>query len=323
MRVVLANGEGRVGMEDAIASLRRDDETLQPDDEARVPGDAALEAVEQGIRPVEADPRIHSVGRGGHPNLAGEIECDAAIMNGATLECGAVAALRDHLHAVSVAREVMRRLPHVFLVGEGATRFAREVGAESAEMLTPEMRDHHERWVDEHVPADLRARWPAAPLAEFAWASAHRLLSGGTVVYLARDGAGNLAAASSTSGWARKYPGRVGDTPIIGAGIYADNRYGACGCTHTGEMMVRAGTARSVILYMKRGATVTEACHEAMADLRALRGGYTSAAIIHAIDRDGRPCVVSSHELGDGVAACYWNEHADEIQRLTPGVDPL
>jgi len=193
-------------------------------------------------------------------------------------------------------------------VGEGAARFAREVGAETAEMLTPEMRDRHERWLNEHVPPDVRAQWPDAPLAEFAWASAHRLLSGGTVIYLAIDSAGDLAGASSTSGWARKYPGRVGDTPIIGAGLYADNRYGACGCTHTGEMMVRTSTARSVILYMKRGATVEEACREAMADLHALKGGYTSAAIIHAIDREGRPCVISSHDLGEDVAACHWSD---------------
>jgi len=105
VRMVLANGEGRVGVEAAVAVLQR--------------GDAALEAVEQGIRLVERDPHIHSVGRGGHPNLTGEVECDAAIMNGATLECGAVAALRDHVHAVSVAREVMQRLPHVFLWARG------------------------------------------------------------------------------------------------------------------------------------------------------------------------------------------------------------
>lgn len=321
--MVLANGEGRAGMEAAIAALGRGGPALERGDAAPGQASAALQAVEQGIRPVERDPGIHSVGRGGHPNLAGEVECDAAIMNGATLECGAVAALRGHLHAVSVAREVMRRLPHVFLVGEGAARFAREVGAEAADMLTPEMRDHHDRWLEGHVPADVRQQWPATPLAEFAWASAHRLLSGGTVIYLARDEGGNLAAAASTSGWARKYPGRVGDTPMIGAGLYADNRYGACGCTHTGEMTVRAGTARAVILYMKRGATVVEACYEAMDDLRALRGGYTSAVIIHALDRDGRPCVVSSHDLGESVAACYWNEDSGEIKRMAPVIVPL
>jgi L-asparaginase len=161
------------------------------------------------------------------------------------------------------------------------------------------------------------------PLAEFAWASAHRLLSGGTVIHLAIDGAGDLAAATSTSGWARKYPGRVGDTPIIGAGLYADNRYGACGCTHTGEMMVRAGTARSVILYMKRGATVEEACHEALADLRGLKGGYTSAAIIHALNPEGRFCAVSSHDLGGDVACCYWSGASEAIARVAPAVVPL
>lgn len=299
MRVVLANGEGRVGMEAAITALAA--------------GRGALEAVEQGVRPVERDPRIHSVGRGGHPNLAGEVECDAAIMNGGTLECGAVAGLRGYVHAVSVAREVMRRLPHVFLVGDGAARFAHEVGAEPAEMLTGEMRDHHERWLAEHVPADVRAQWPDVPMAEFAWASAHCLLSGGTVVFLALDDAGNLAAATSTSGWARKYPGRVGDTPIIGAGLYADDRYGACGCTHTGEMTIRASTARSVVLYLKQGMPVARACREAIADLDHLRGGFLGLVIVHAMDRDGRVAVATNLEPGTERDYFWWAGTGEEM----------
>ncbi len=304
MRVVLANGEGRVGVEAAVERLRD--------------GGGVLDAVEQGVRHVEADPDIHSVGLGGHPNLLGEVECDAAIMDGATLACGTATNLVGIPHAVSVARQVMERLPHVFLAGAGANRFAREVGAEEAAMLTPPMRAHHEAWLQAHVPADLRPQWPDVPLAAFAWESARNLLTGGTTIFLARDAQGNLGAATSTSGWARKYPGRVGDTPIVGAGLYADNRYGACGCTHTGEVMIRACTARSVILYMKRGASVEEACREALEDLRALRGGHQGPVVIHAIDRDGRPCVVSSQNLGEKVVACYWTDASGEIERIAP-----
>jgi L-asparaginase len=306
VRALLANGEGTVGVATAVAVLER--------------GGKALDAIEQGIRVVERDPRIKSVGYGGHPNLLGQIECDAAVMNGRTLECGSVAALRGYVHAISVARQVMDRLPHVLLVGEGAAIFAREIGAEAADLLTPEMRDHHERWLRDHVPADVFARWPAANLVDYAWASAERLLAGGTTVYLAIDAAGDLAGGVSSSGWARKYPGRVGDSPIVGAGLYADQRYGACGCTHTGEVAVRAGTARAVVLYMKRGARVEEACLEAVDDLRALEGGYRGPLVIHALDREGRPCVVSTRDLGDRVDCDYWTESADRVARLTPRV---
>jgi beta-aspartyl-peptidase (threonine type) len=301
--ILLANGEGGVGVAAALAALRD--------------GGSALNAVEAGIRVVEADPTVRSVGKGGAPNLRGEVECDAAIMDGATLQCGAVGALQGYLHAISVARQVMERLPHVFLAGEGAAIFAQEIGAEPDDLLTEDALGAHARWLKQHVPAGERVDWPWVPLAPHAWTSAETVRTRGTTVYLAMDNDGRLAGGTSTSGWAQKYPGRLGDSPVIGAGLYADGRYGACGCTHTGELAIRAGTARSVVLYMKKGATVQEACHEAVADLGALQGGLVGPLVIHAVDRHGEPCVVSTRDMGERIVYTFWRDgmRAAEIRR--------
>jgi len=288
---ILANCEGGAGMNAANAAFAR--------------GGTAMDAVEAGIRVVEADTSVDSVGRGGAPDLLGVVSCDAAVMDGATGRAGAVGNLRYYLHAVSVARQVMERLPHVFLVSDGAERFARDIGAEQAEMLTEEARARYERWMAEHAPESARANLSGEELVRLAWESSRDKAAGGTVVFLCRDGSGDIAAGASTSGWAQCYPGRLGDSPIVGAGLYADNRYGACGCTHVGEMTIRAGTARSVVLYMKAGATVREACLEAVRDLRALNGGYTGPVVIHAIDRRGTPYVVSTGPVVKGLDYFY------------------
>jgi len=302
--VLLINGEGRCGAAAARERLRA--------------GGRALDAVEAGIRLVEADPAVRSVGRGGDPNLLGEVECDAAIMDGETLQAGAVGALRGYRHAISVARQVMERLPHVFLAGEGAARFASEIGAEGDSLLTPEAAARHAAWIARHAAAAHRAAWPAVPLAEYARLACEQVRSRGTTVYLAIDREGNLAAGASSSGWSRKYPGRLGDSAVVGAGLYADRRHGACGCTHTGEMAIRAGTARAVVLYMQKGATVREACAEALRDLRRLNGGLQGALAIHALDRRGEPCVAASGDLGEEIVYHYWREGMDEPETGRP-----
>ena len=289
---VLASCEGGAGM---AASCR----VLEA-------GGSALDAVEQGIRPVESDERVKTVGRGGAPNLLGVVECDAAIMDGATLQAGAVGALRGYLHAVTVARRVMERLPHVFLVGTGAERFARETGAETGELLTDRVRERHERWLAKRIRPGDRDKWPGVALARYAFDSSRDYVSRGTTVLLVRDAEGNIAAGTSSSGWPESYPGRVGDTPIIGSGLYADNRYGACACTHTGEMTLRTVTARSVVLYMKRGASVREACAEAREDLRVLRDGVLGPVVIHAIDSRGNACVLTTEDLGRNSSYFIW-----------------
>ncbi len=299
MMVLLANSEGAVG----IAAARR---VLEANG-------SAVDAVEQGIRLVEADSSVRTVVRGGGPRLTGEVECDAAVMDGRTRRAGSVAALRGYLHAVSVARAVMERLPHVMLVGAGAARFAREVGAEEAEMLTPEAKAEHEQWLRDRVPADVLARWPEVPLAPHAWESARDYVSGGTTAFLALDHEGNLGAGTSTSGWARGYPGRVGDTPVVGAGLYADTRWGACACTHTGEVALRAGTARSVVHHLRRGASVRDACHEAFADIAALRDGVLGPLVVHAMDLYGNVCVAANAELGSESSYHLWREGEEPV----------
>jgi L-asparaginase len=297
---ILANCEGGVGMRAAQEALKT--------------GGSALDAVEAGIRVAEADVGVDSVGRGGAPDLLGVVSCDAAVMDGATGRTGAVGNLRYYLHAVSVAREVMERLPHVMLVSEGAERFAREIGAQPAEMFTEEARARYERWMVEHAPAAVRAKLFSAGLVQLAWESSREKTAGGTVVFLGLDGNGDIAAGTSTSGWAQCYPGRMGDSSIVGAGLYADNRYGACGCTHVGEMTIRACTARSVVLYMKAGASVREACLEAVRDLRFLKGGYLGPVIIHAIDRQGTPCVISTGPVIRGLDYFHWSGDAPDVE---------
>jgi beta-aspartyl-peptidase (threonine type) len=298
--MLLANCEGGVGMKAAREVLER--------------GRTALDAVETGIRVVEADTSVDSVGRGGAPDLLGVVSCDAAVMDGATGRTGAVGNLRYFLHAVSIAREVMERLPHVFLVSEGAERFAHEIGAERAEMLTDEARSKYERWMIERAPGSVRSNLSGAELVQLAWESSRDKTAGGTVVFLGIDSNGDIAAGTSTSGWAQCYPGRLGDSPVIGAGLYADNRYGACGCTHVGEMTIRACTARSVVQYMKAGAKVREACLEAVRDLRSLKGGYIGPVIIHAIDRGGSSCVVSTGPVIKGLDYFHWGGSAPDAE---------
>lgn len=261
-------------------------------------GGSALDAVEAVARVVEDNPEDHSVGYGGYPNLLGEVELDASIMDGTSLRTGAVGALRGYRAAISVARRVMEDLPHVFLVGEGAARFAAEIGLTSEDLLSPEAarvwragvegRDET-GWagVSEQL-ASLLKRAPAI--------TQDPEHTTGTVNVIAQDRAGRIAAAVSTSGWAWKYPGRLGDSPIIGAGNYADDRYGAACCTGWGEATIRAGTARSVVLYLKLGMSVEEACREAFRDLAPLLRGTPNAVHIVAIDRAGNRCAISNAE---------------------------
>jgi L-asparaginase len=266
-------------------------------------GQSALDAIEAGIRLVESDDNVRTVGRGGWANLLGEVELDAAIMDGTTLRSGAVGALKNFLHPVSIARQVLECLPHEFLVGEGAARFAAEIHAERGELLMPWAATAWQKWFDKEVAAEDKKRWPHIALADYCRHAIDPEVGRDTTVFLAIDGSNNIACGTSTSGWGWKYPGRLGDSPVIGAGSYADSRYGACACTGAGEMAIRCGTARSVVLYMKLGMSVDEAVLEAVNDMRALKGGLISRITIHAIDAKGNHKVVAVN--GDG-SQTYW-----------------
>jgi L-asparaginase / beta-aspartyl-peptidase len=288
--ILVTNNEGRPGVALTAQRLRE--------------GVAALDAIEAGIRLVESDESIRTVGRGGWANLLGEVELDAAVMDGATLRTGAVGALRGYLHPVSVARQVLERLPHELLVGEGAARFAREVGAEPAELLVPRAAKAWRDWFEAEVSAEDRARWPDVALSDYCRHAIDPEVGRDTTVFLAIDQSGNIASSTSTSGWGWKYPGRLGDSPLIGAGSYADSRYGACACTGAGEMAIRCGTARAVVLYMKLGMSVGEALREAVNDMRALKGGLISRITVHAIDAKANHEVLAVN--GDGTQT-YWH----------------
>lgn len=292
-------------------------------------GTGALDAIEAGIKLVEADPRVRTVGRGGWPNLLGEVELDACVMDGSTLRTGAVGALQGFLHPVSVAREVMRRLPHELLVGEGAARFAREIGAETTNNLIPNSERAWRAWFDAELSAEQKRSWPDTPIAELCRhaidpevgrSSGQKPEGADTTVFLAQDHSGAICSGTSTSGWAWKYPGRLGDSPIVGAGSYADTRHGAAACTGAGEMTIRCCTARSIVLYMKKGASVADAVLEAVDDMRALKGGLISRVTIHAIDTRGGHKVVAVNGAGDNK---YWLWEAGDATPRSLPAEPI
>jgi beta-aspartyl-peptidase (threonine type) len=183
----------------------------------------------------------------------------------------------------------MERLPHVFLVGEGAARFAAEMGFEPVDLLTEEAHQVWEERLRRDMPDGVRERLhEEAELSHWVTLATDPERAGGTVNFIAQDAAGDIACGVSTSGWAWKYPGRLGDSPLIGAGNYADSRFGAAACTGMGEMAIRAATAHSAILYMKSGMSLGEAGAEAMRDLAALGGPYVSMMHLLVVDRNGR-----------------------------------
>lgn len=279
--IVIASKNGIVGIKESIAVLRK--------------GGSAIDAVEAGVRLVESNPEDHSVGYSGYPNLLGEVELDASIMDGATLAAGAVGAIKGYEHAISVARKVMEELPHCFLVGEGASRFAKEMGFPAKDLLTEEARAVYEQILSEKAPEvyGQRAKYLDS-IRRFVKITADPEKPNETVNFIARDFRGNIACAVSTSGWAWKYPGRLGDSPVIGAGNYADNRYGAAACTGRGEMAIRCGTARSLVLYMKTGMSLTEAGREAFRDLDRLVDPFAGSMNAIAMAADGTHAAFSN-----------------------------
>jgi len=291
--VVLANAVAGAGIPVSATLLRA--------------GACALDAVEAGIRPVERDPLVDSVGVGGLPNLLGEVELDASIMDGKSRCTGAVGALKGIPHPISVARQVMERLPHVLLVGEGAARFARECGAEPGDTLTAAAEAKWREWLDSHSE---RATGQHENLIALARRSAQAVgpqsrpeNTGGTTTFLVWDAHGDCAAGVSTSGWAYKYPGRLGDSPIIGAGCYADNRYGLAACTGQGELTMRACTAHEVVVQLRMGRSVAHACQSAADDLRHLRRTWGGSVTIYALGATGEHYVLG---VGDDASASYW-----------------
>ncbi|MGX5689134.1 N(4)-(beta-N-acetylglucosaminyl)-L-asparaginase [Arcticibacter tournemirensis] len=223
-------------------------------------GGRALDAVEQGVWVPEADPKNQTIGLGGFPDRDGKVTLDACIMdeNG---NCGSVAALEHIVHPISVARKVMEKTPHVMLVGDGALQFALQQGFKKENLLTPESEKAWKEWLktSQYKPVINIENKSFAP----------KRLPGNqynhdTIGMLALDAKGNLSGACTTSGMAFKLHGRVGDSPIIGAGLYVDNEVGGATSTGVGEEVIRNVGSFLVVELMRQGYSPEDACKEAV-----------------------------------------------------------
>ncbi len=201
----------------------------------------------------------------------------------------------------------MRRLPHVMLTGDGARRFATEIGLPIDETLLEDSRRVWWERLQKELSADELARFPDIPLAPLSRAITDPERVRDTTVFLSADPRRGIHAATSTSGWAWKYPGRLGDSPIAGAGFYADSRYGAAACTHTGEMTIRCSTARTVVLAMKLGRSLEDAIAIAVEELAELETGFLAGVVIHAVDARGGHKVVNFRCEGE-IAYWHWED---------------
>ncbi len=236
-----------------------------------------LDAVEKGINVPENDPNVTSVGYGGTPNAEGVVELDAAIMDGSRHRAGAVCSLRMIKNPISVARLVLEKTRHTTLAGEGAYEFALKMGFEPQTLMTQQSL---RKWQD----------WKADPHHKTFWVNAN---NHDTIGMVATDGNGNLVAGCSTSGTAFKIPGRVGDSPLVGCGVYADSNVGAASATGDGDLMTNYCTSISIYHYMARGASPQDACMELLKHM----------VETEATNREADVAVIAMNKRGDIGAA--------------------
>lgn len=245
--VVIASGNGKHAVDVAMDRLKA--------------GDDPLDAVIAGVVTVENDPNDQSVGLGGLPNEDGIVELDSCCMHGPTHKAGGVAALRNIRNPSMVARLVLQRTDHVLIVGEGALRFARAHGFLEENLLTDKSREAWLRWKenlsdkDDWLPPESFERETGAASNPKAVPYTH-----GTINCCAVDARGDIAGVTTTSGLSYKIPGRVGDSPIIGAGLYVDNKVGAAGSTGRGEANMQNCSSFQIVDEMRRGSSPEEAC---------------------------------------------------------------
>jgi len=215
-----------------------------------------LDAVVEAVKIQELDPHDNSVGYGGLPNAAGVVQLDASCMHGPTRRAGAVAALESIKTPSEVAKLVLKYTDHILLVGEGAKRFALSYGFREEELLTPESREAWLRWRANLNPTDAFLDVPDTE---------HMVVpQTGTITCNAVTAAGDIASVTTTSGLSWKVPGRVGDSPLVGAGQYCDNEIGAAGSTGRGEANIKVCGAFLTVEHMRRGMRPTDACLETL-----------------------------------------------------------
>lgn len=268
----------------------------------------ALDAVEAGVRIPEADLKNVTVGKGGYPDRDGHVTLDACIMdeNG---NCGAVLAMEHITHAISVARLVMEKTPHVMLAGEGALQFALENGFEKENLLTEGAEKAWQEWLK-------KAEYKPIMNIENQHFSPNKLpgnqYNHDTIGMLALDAKGNLSGACTTSGMAFKMHGRVGDSPIIGAGLYVDNEVGAATSTGVGEEVVRTVGSFLVVELMRQGYSPEDACKEAVE--RIIRKKPQKAKEIQvgflAINKNGQ---YGAYALQKGFSFAVCNEETQDL----------
>ena len=248
-------------------------------------GGSALDAIEAAIVVLEDDP-VFDAGYGSHLNLDGHVECDAIVMNGATLHAGAAATLQRIKNPIQVARKILENSPHMMLVAEGAERFAKEQGIK---LCKPE----------ELVSEAEREAWMKCKTDKHA-AEHHRGHEQGTVGAVAIDRDGNLFAATSTGGTCCKLPGRVGDSPLIGCGCYADSEAGGVSCTGYGEAIMKVVLAKTAVDLLRQRAICVDSpaassCDVSSADMAAREAVHLFAKRTHAtgglilLDSHGNP----------------------------------
>jgi N4-(beta-N-acetylglucosaminyl)-L-asparaginase len=248
-------------------------------------GGSLLDAVEKGINVPESDPTVMSVGYGGLPNAEGVVELDAAIMDGTRHRAGAVCSLHMIKNPVSVARLVMEKTRHTTLAGEGAFEFALKMGFEPQTLLTPESL---KKWQE----------WKANPQRKTFWLTPE---NHDTIGMVATDGKGHVVSGCSTSGLAWKIPGRVGDSPLVGCGVYADDNVGAASATGDGDLMTNYCTSVSIVHSMARGAMPQEACMELLRHMVKTdpknKGGEVAVIAINTRGEIGAACMNEGFHL--------------------------
>jgi len=297
-------------------------QAMQLIDEGADPADAVV----AGVTLVENNPDDHSVGYGGLPNEDGVVQLDASVMHGPTHKAGSVAALENIRSAAAVALKVLKHTDHVMLVGDGARRFALRMGFKEEDMLTEEARQAWLKWKRNLNPKD---DWLDDDQSDFPPPAHSRIdpdipFTYGTINCSAVTDDGTLASCTTTSGLSYKIPGRVGDSPIVGAGMYVDNEIGAAGATGRGEAAIQSCCAYEIVRAMGEGKSPTEAClhalervadHTRQKRLLNDKGQPNFGLVLYALRKDGAYGCASMHPgyryaVHDGVTARHLNAPA-------------